>query len=118
MNIRFLAVTLFLIANTSCFAQSKRLPELRSCLTSEFAVAVLENTDYKKSFQENEEIGKRLGYVLARYYQTSLWALDNPEVETKDAVYYAMNKAEERIKYVSKKDLQSEVTRCRASFAN
>jgi hypothetical protein len=118
MAIRTLLALTLLIATVSSHAQSRRLPELRSCLTSEFALAAVENSDPKKNYQENEEIGKRIGYVIAEHYQTSIWALDDPKVEGRSVVYYAATKAEDRMKYMSKIDLQRDVKRCRASFEN
>lgn len=100
----------------SCNAQSNRTPELRSCLTSEFALATQENADYSKSWDENVDIGKKVGYVIAEFYQKSFWAMDNVEVEGRAVVMYASENFQMRLKHMSKEQLKREVTRCRISF--
>lgn len=97
-------------------AQSRRAPEIRSCLSSEMAYASLENADASKSWDENFELGKKLGYVITEYYQQAIWAMDNPEVEGREAVLFAFQSSQQRIKYMKIDDLRREVKRCRASF--
>lgn len=98
-------------------AQSRRASEIRSCLSSEMAYAILENADESKSWDENFEIGKKLGYVVTEYYQQAIWAMDNPEIEGREAVLYAFQSAQKRIKYMDKDMLRREVQRCRKSFS-
>ncbi len=100
----------------SCNAQSSRAPELRSCLTSEFSLAILENADTTKSWDENVDIGKKIGYVITEFYQKAIWAMDNVEVEGRAVVLYASENSQMRAKHMSKEQLRREVTRCRKSF--
>lgn len=108
----------FILAFTSVFssAQSQRAPEIRSCLTSEYALAAMENANPQKNWDDNVEIGKALGYVIAEYYQKSIWAMDNPEIEGREALMYALQHFEQRIKYMKIDALKREVKRCRISL--
>lgn len=98
-------------------AQSRRAPEIRSCLSSEMAYAALENADASKSWDENVELGKKLGYVITEYYQQAIWAMDNPEVEGREAILFAFQSSQKRMKYMDKDMLKREVQRCRKSFS-
>jgi len=112
-------VILILVVNlvfNLAYGQSKRLPELRSCLTSEMALSAI-NADRKKTYEENVENGKKAGYVIAEFYQAAFWKLDNPETETKDVIYYAMEHAEQRQQLIGVEQLKREVKRCRLSFS-
>ena len=97
-------------------AQSKRAPELRSCLTTEFGYAILGAADLRKSDQENFDVGQKIGYVVAEFYQTAIWALDDAETEGLAIVVYASQNWERRLKFMTKNDLAKEVKRCRKSF--
>lgn len=108
---------LVLIASAiNCSAQSSRAPELRSCLTSEFSLAIVESADSTKSWDENVDIGKKIGYVITEFYQKAIWAMDNVEVEGRAVVMYASENSQMRAKHMSKEQLRREVTRCRKSF--
>jgi hypothetical protein len=111
-------IILVLIAASANFAsaQSRRAPEIKSCLSSEFALSALENADNGKTWNENFEAGKDIGYIVAEYYQKAIWAMNNPEVEGRDAVLFALQSSQERIKYMKIDDLRRDVKRCRASF--
>lgn len=111
-------IILLLIAATSSVAnaQSRRAPEIKSCLSSEFALSALENADNGKTWNENYEIGKAIGYVISEYYQRAIWAMDNPEIEGRDAVLFAFQSSQQRIKYMKIDALRRDVQRCRASF--
>ena len=98
------------------YAQSKRSPELRSCLTTEFAHAILISADSSKSEKENFDVGQKIGYVIAEFYQSAIWALDDAETEGVAIVMYASQNWERRIKFMTKNDLAKEVKRCRRSF--
>jgi len=111
----FTQVFIFSCLSLSSNAQDSRLPELRSCMTSEFAIAI-EKIDKTKSNEENEEMGKRIGYVIAEFYQKSIWALSNPEVDGRDVVVYAMEHASDRLKHMTKQALEKDIKRCRKSF--
>ena len=97
-------------------AQSSRAPEKRSCLTSEFSLAMLESADSTKSWDENVDIGKKIGYVIAEFYQKAIWAMDNAEVEGRAVVMYAFENSQMRMKHMSKEQLRRDVARCRKSF--
>lgn len=101
---------------TIASAQSRRTPELRSCLSSEFALSILEGSDGNKGWNENYEAGKAIGYVIAEYYQRAIWSMDNPEIEGRDIVLFAFQSSQQRIKYMKIDDLRRDVKRCRASF--
>lgn len=117
MNFMKVAVILFFISYSLCSqAQSRRAPELRSCLTSEMALAVSENVMPDKGWEANHEMGKKIGYVIAEYYQKAIWAMDDPETEGKEVVIYALQHIEERLKYMKVDALRREVKRCRPSF--
>ena len=111
----FIQVFTLICLSFSSNAQDSRLPELRSCMTSEFAIG-FSKADKTKSYEENEEMGKRIGYVIAEYYQKSIWALSNPEVDGRNVVLYAMEHAPERLKYMTKQALEKDIKRCRKSF--
>ena len=111
-----LCILLILLWANCSNAQSRRPPEIRSCLSSEMAYAVLENADASKNWDENVEIGKKLGYVIAEYYQQAIWAMDNPEVEGREAILFAFQSSQQRIKYMKIEELRREVKRCRSSF--
>lgn len=115
-KLKFKYVKTFLIVlPLHSYAQDNRLPELRSCMTSEFAIAV-GKADKTKSYEENEEIGKRLGYVIVEFYKKSIWALSNPEVDGPNVFMYAIEHASERQKYMTKEALEKDIKRCRKSF--
>lgn len=97
-------------------AQSRRAPEIRSCLASEIALMAIENANPNKGWDENYEIGKRLGYVVAEHYQNAIWAMDEPEIEGREVVMSALQSAQQRIKYMKKDALKRDVERCHASF--
>jgi hypothetical protein len=99
-----------------CNAQSRRAPEIRSCLASEIALASMENTNPKKGWDENYDEGKRLGYVIAEFYQRAIWAMDEPEIEGREVVMSAFQSAQQRMKYMKIDALKRDVERCRASF--
>ena len=101
----------------SANAQSRRTAELRSCLTSEMALAAINNADAKKSIDENLDIGKRLGYVIASYYKNAIWAMDDPEIEGRAVVMYALENAQKRVKYMSKEKIAQDVLDCHVSFS-
>ena len=103
-------------ASFSVQAQTNRTFELRSCTSSEFTLAVAENIDRKKSDAVNFEIGKRVGYIIAEYYQKAMWALDDPETEGRAIIAWALASSQERIKHVTIEQLKREVNRCRKSF--
>ena len=107
---------LMLVAAINCSAQTSRAPEIRSCLTSEFSLAMLESADSTKSWDENVEMGKKIGYVIAEFYQKAIWAMDNPEVEGRAVVMYAFENSQMRMKHMSKEQLRRDVARCRKSF--
>jgi hypothetical protein len=100
------------------FAQSRRAPELRSCLTSEMSLVAVENVDRTKSFEENKEIGRKFGYVIGEFYKKAIWALDDPDTEGREVVMYALEKFQTRMKYMNHAQLAKEVKDCRASFGN
>jgi len=85
-------------------------------LTSEYALAAVENGNSKKNWDENVEVGKVLGYVIAEYYKKSIWAMDNPEIEGREAIMYALQNFEQRIKYMKIDALKREVVKCRISL--
>jgi|LakMenEpi03Aug12_release.lakeMendotaPanAssembly.Ray.scaffolds.fasta_scaffold636894_2 hypothetical protein len=97
-------------------SQSRRTPEIRSCLASEFAFASLENANPSKGWDDNFETGKRIGYIIAEFYQKAIWSMDNPETEGREAVLFALESSQNRIKYMDKNALKREVERCRVSF--
>ena len=97
-------------------AQSKRAPELRSCLTTELAYAIPGAADLRKSDQENFDVGQKIGYVVAEFYQTAIWALDDAQTEGLAIVTYALQNWHKRAKFMTKNDLAREVRRCRKSF--
>ena len=76
----------------------------------------MENANPKKSWDDNVEIGKVLGYVIAEHYQKSIWAMDNPEIEGREAIMYALQHFEQRIKYMKIDALKREVVKCRVSL--
>ena len=98
------------------YGQNRRLPELRSCMASEMALGLF-NADESKTYEQNVISGKKIGYVIAEFYQTAIWSLDNPEIEGREVIYYALTHAEQRQKLVSIEQLQREVKRCRLSFS-
>lgn len=122
MNIKLWASSLlwlFLLnlgQSGSAHAQSSRIAELRSCFTSEIALAIVDRTDPKKSYDENLEVGKLIGYVVAGYYKKSIWAMDDPETEGRDVIMYAMENAQNRVKYMKKQQIAQDVQDCRAAF--
>lgn len=109
-------IILLFLAITNCKAQSNRTPELRSCFTSEIALAITENADDKKSWDENVATGKKIGYVIAEFYQKAIWAMDNAEIEGRAVLMYAFENSQERAKHMSKEQLKRDVARCRKSF--
>ena len=112
-------IILVLVANfvfNLAYGQNRRLPELRSCMTSEMALGLFEADD-SKTYDQNVINGKKTGYVIAEFYQTAIWSLDNPEIEGREVIYYALAHAEQRQKLVSIEQLQREVKRCRLSFS-
>lgn len=115
-EMKYLIFLMLLLSALTSSAQTSRAPELRSCLTSEFALAILENADYSKSWDDNVDIGKKVGYVIAEFYQKSIWAMDNVEVEGRAVVMYAFENSQMRAKHMSKEQLKRDVVRCRKSF--
>lgn len=115
----FLAIVLVAALFTmNVQAQSRRAAELRSCLTSEIALGMIEKTDKKKSYSENEEIGRQLGAVVSQFYKKAIWAMDDPDTEGREVVMYAMEKAQSRMKYMNREQLSKDVSDCRKSFSN
>jgi len=106
-----------LAASFSVQAQTKRTPELRSCLSSEMTLVILENVDYNKSNADNFAVGKRLGYVISEYYQKAFWALDDTETEAREILAWALESSQERVKHMKIENLKREVNRCRKSFS-
>ena len=116
MMIKMAILVLIAASANLASAQSRRAPEIKSCLSSEFALTALENTDHSKTWNENFEAGKAIGYIIAEYYQKAIRAMDNPEVEGRDAVLFALQSSQQRIKYMKIDDLRRDVKGCRASF--
>jgi len=106
------------LATMESTAQSRRAPELRSCMTSEMALIMVEKADYTKSLEENKEIGRKFGYVVAQFYKKAIWAMDDPETEGRDVVLYAVEHSQTRMKYVNRAQLAKDVKDCRISFGN
>jgi hypothetical protein len=98
-------------------AQSRRAAEIRSCLTSEMALANVDNADPKKSLEENFDIGKRIGYVITSFYQKAIWAMDDPNAEGRALVMYAAEHFATRVKYMSREQLAQDVRSCRMTFS-
>lgn len=116
-NILKMVMAFLLVCNSIIgSAQSRRAPEIRSCLASEIAFSAMENANPNKGWDDNFEIGKKLGYVISEYYQKAIWAMDRPEVEGREVVISALQSAQQRIKYMEKDTLKRDVERCRASF--
>jgi hypothetical protein len=109
-------LSLFTGALNLVSAQSIRVPELRSCLTTELAYAIPGAVDIGKSDQENFDVGQTIGYVVAEFYQTAIWALDDAQTEGLAIVTYALQNWHKRAKFMKKNDLAIEVRRCRKSF--
>jgi hypothetical protein len=97
-------------------SRSRRVPEIRSCLTSEIALATIEKTDWGKSLDENYEMGKRIGYIVAEHYQKAIWDLDDPQTEGLAIVNYALENFQSRIKFMDKNQLSKSVSDCRIRF--
>lgn len=120
--VRFFDLILILITVALCAplaqAQTRRTAELRSCLSSEFALGIVENIDVKQSDNANHEIGRRVGYVITEYYKKAIWAMDDPETEGRSVVIYAMESAQSRMKYMSRVQLAKDVRDCRLAFGN
>jgi hypothetical protein len=113
---KIIVIFIFTFASFCAQAQSRRATELRSCFTSEMALATSENVMPDKGWDANHEMGKKIGYVIAEYYQKAIWAMDDPETEGREVVMYAAQHFEERIKYMKPEALRREVKRCRLSF--
>lgn len=96
--------------------RSRRVPEIRSCLTSEIALAMIEKTDWGKNVEENYDAGKRIGYIIAEHYQNAIWDLDDPETEGVAIVNYALENFQSRIKFMDKIQLSKSVADCRTRF--
>ena len=107
---------LLLSVSFDSHSQTRRAPEIKSCLTTEFAFASLENADPKKNWDANVEIGKKIGYVIATYYQKAIWAMDEPDIEGREVLNYALENFQKRIKYIKRDALKQEIDRCRLSF--
>jgi hypothetical protein len=69
----------------------------------------------KNSFLDFET-GKRIGYIITEFYQKAIWAMDNPEIEGREAVMFALESSQNRIKYMDKNALKREIEICRVSF--
>lgn len=113
----FLLLLLQVGIAASANAQSRRAAELRSCLTSEMALAYVDNVDPKKSIDENFDMGKRVGYVITSYYKKAIWAMDDPETEGRAVVMYAAENTQTRVKYMSREHIAQDVRDCRVSFS-
>ena len=49
-------------------AQPKRAPELKPCLTTEFAFVIHGFANSDKSYDENSEVGQRIDYIISEFY--------------------------------------------------
>lgn len=105
-----------MLISSIAFAQTRRAPEIKSCLSSEFALSALESADPNKNWDQNYEAGKRIGYIIAEYYQKAIWAMDEPETEGREAILFALRSSQERMKYMTADALRRDVLRCRKSF--
>lgn len=101
----------------SAHAQTRRLPELRSCIASEMALIIKEQADNNKSDNENFEIGRKSGYDFVDYYKRAIWALDKPESEARELMLDAAERSQRFVKYVSHAQLTRDVKDCRISFS-
>jgi len=110
----FFFVLVLLISQS--YAVSRQQMELRTCMSSEMALLIMEHADRRKSYQENFDIGSKFGIVLGDIYKNAIWSLDDPEQAAKDIVYFAMESAPRRAELMSIRSLKNDIAICRKKF--
>ena len=98
-------------------AIDKTQMQLRTCFASEMAYVIKEYSDPSKSYEENEAIGKKVGYVIVEYYQDAIWSMSDPESAALDMVGYASESAPERAQHMTSEALLRDIQRCRNLFS-
>lgn len=114
---RLLVVLIIILMPDHSMAIDKQQLQLRTCFSSEMAYAMKEYSDASKSYEENEAIGKKLGYVVVEYYQDAIWAMSDPESAALDMVGYASKSAPERAQHMTSDALLKDIKRCRTLFS-
>lgn len=112
----FFTLIIVLISDYSMAIDKKQM-QLRTCFSSEMAYAIKKYADPSKSYEENEAIGKKLGYVIVEYYQDAIWAMSDPESAALDMVGYASESAPERAQHMTSTALLRDIERCRKLFS-
>lgn len=114
---RLFVVLIIVVTSDYAVAVEKKQLQLRTCFSSEMAYAMKEYSDPSKTYEENEAMGKKLGYVIVEYYQDAIWAMSDPESAALDMVGYASESAPERAQHMTSEALLRDIKRCRKLFS-